>query len=147
LRFKHDGFRFIARRGTAIGCASSRATPRDWTDKVPTIAEALLALPVSSATVDGEGVVVDDRGVTDFERLRTALAGRGGSRAAFLYAFDLLAVDGSRSTARALGNPPRTLTGLLRKAGLGVRLSEHLNGDGETIFRHACAPSMPILAP
>jgi len=27
----------------------------------------------------------------------------------------------------------------LRKARPGVRLSEHLNGDGETIFRHACA--------
>ena len=32
-----------------------------------------------------------------------------------------------------------TLTGLLRKAGPGVRLSEHVDGDGETIFRHACA--------
>ena len=29
-----------------------------------------------------------------------------------------------------------TLTGVLRKAGPGLRLSEHLNGDGETIFRH-----------
>jgi bifunctional non-homologous end joining protein LigD len=32
-----------------------------------------------------------------------------------------------------------TLTGLLRKARPGIRLSEHLDGDGETIFRHACA--------
>ena len=32
-----------------------------------------------------------------------------------------------------------TLTGLLRRARPGVRLSEHLDGDGETIFRHACA--------
>jgi hypothetical protein len=32
-----------------------------------------------------------------------------------------------------------TLTGLLRKAGPGVRLSEHLDGDGATIFRHVCA--------
>jgi bifunctional non-homologous end joining protein LigD len=32
-----------------------------------------------------------------------------------------------------------TLTGLLRKTSPGIRLSEHLDGDGETIFRHACA--------
>jgi hypothetical protein len=32
-----------------------------------------------------------------------------------------------------------TLVGLLRKTGPGIRLSEHLNGDGATIFRHACA--------
>jgi len=31
------------------------------------------------------------------------------------------------------------LTRLLRKASPGIRLSEHLDGDGETIFRHACA--------
>ena len=32
------------------------------------------------------------------------------------------------------------LARLLRKAGDGVRLSEHLDGgDGATVFRHACA--------
>jgi bifunctional non-homologous end joining protein LigD len=72
---KHDGFRFIARRdGDRVRVFSRNA--KDWTDKVPAIVEALLALPVASATIDGEGVVVDDRGVTDFERLRSALARR-----------------------------------------------------------------------
>jgi len=50
----------------------------------------------------------------------------------------------SNSTARTCGgahgkSARQRLTGLLRKARPGVRLSEHLNGDGETIFRHACA--------
>jgi ATP-dependent DNA ligase len=44
--------------------------------------------------IDGEGVVVDDRGVTDFDKLFAALARRGGTRAAFLYAFDLIEIDG-----------------------------------------------------
>lgn len=35
----------------------------------------------------------DSRGVTDFERLRSAQA-RRGSRDAFLYAFDVIEVDG-----------------------------------------------------
>src|ERR1700752_3286823 len=82
---KHDGYRFIARRdGDRVRVFSRNV--KDWTDRVPLIVEAMLALPVKSATIDGEGVVVDDRGVTDFERLRSALTGRGGSRAAFLYA-------------------------------------------------------------
>jgi bifunctional non-homologous end joining protein LigD len=116
---KHDGYRLIARRdGDRVRVFSRHG--KDWSDKVPLIVEAMLALPVTSATIDGEGVVVDERGVTDFERLRAALAERGGSRAAFLY--------GRRAT----------LTGLLRRAHPGVRLSEHLDGDGETIFRHAC---------
>src|SRR5690349_10031713 len=75
----------------------------------------------------------------DFERLRAALAERGGSRAAFLYGFDLLALDGEDLRAHPWEIRRATLTGLLPKAGPGIRLSEHLNGDGETIFRHACA--------
>jgi bifunctional non-homologous end joining protein LigD len=111
---------------------------KDWTDKVPLIVEALLALPIKSATLDGEGVVVDDRGVTDFERLRSALAGRGGSRSVFLYGFDLLHLDGDDLRWNPWEIRRATLTGLLRRAHPGIRLSEHLDGDGETIFRHVC---------
>src|SRR5215472_11769690 len=65
---KHDGFRFIARRdGDRVRVFSRNA--RDWTDRVPLIVDAMLALPLASATIDGEGVVADDRGLTDFERL------------------------------------------------------------------------------
>src|SRR5262249_36877075 len=79
----HDGLRFIAqrdgdrRRGDRVRVFSRHG--RDWTDRVPAIVKALGALPVTSATIDGEGVVCDDRGVTDFERLRAELAERGGS--------------------------------------------------------------------
>jgi bifunctional non-homologous end joining protein LigD len=64
-----------------------------WTDRVPGIAEALMALKVKSVTLDGEAVVCGPDGVTDFDRLRAAM-GREGSRQAFLYAFDLLELDG-----------------------------------------------------
>jgi bifunctional non-homologous end joining protein LigD len=57
------------------------------------IASALAALPVRSATIDGEGVVCGSDGVSDFELLRAAV-GRKGARNAFLYAFDLLELDG-----------------------------------------------------
>src|SRR6266480_2893824 len=70
---KHDGFRFICRRdGDRVRVYSRWG--KDWSDKVPAIVDALAALPVTSATLDGEGVVVDQRGLTDFERLRSALA-------------------------------------------------------------------------
>jgi hypothetical protein len=45
--------------------------------------------PVTSATIDGEAVVCGADGVSDFDRLRLALA-RRGSVNAFRYAFDLL---------------------------------------------------------
>jgi ATP dependent DNA ligase domain len=31
-----------------------------------------------------------------------------------------------------------TLEMMLAKAGLGIRFNEHMEGDGETVFRHAC---------
>jgi bifunctional non-homologous end joining protein LigD len=94
FELKHDGYRFVARRdGKRVRVFSGNS--KDWTDRVPLIVEAMRALRVTSAIIDGEGVVVDDRGVTDFDRLRGALAGRGGSRAAFLYAFDLLELNGT----------------------------------------------------
>jgi len=45
---KHDGYRFIARRDRDRVRVFSR-NAKDWTDKVPAIVEAMLALPVKSA--------------------------------------------------------------------------------------------------
>ena len=66
------------------------------------------------------------------------LPGRGGSRSVFLFAFDLLEFDGENMRREPWEIRRATLVRLLRKAGPGIRLSEHLNGNGETIFRHAC---------
>src|SRR5215470_3284888 len=90
---KHDGFRFICRREADRLRVFSR-NGRDWTDRVPRIAEALAKLRVKSVTLDGEGVVCRPDGVSDFDRLRAAV-GRLGSRDAFLYAFDLLEINGT----------------------------------------------------
>ena len=85
---KHDGYRFICRReGARVRVFSRRGN--DHSERVPRIAEALAALKLKSVTIDGEGVVCRQDGVSDFDRLRSAV-GRLGSRDAFLYAFDLL---------------------------------------------------------
>ena len=135
---KHDGFRFICRRdGDRVRVFSRRG--HDWTDRVPRIAEALAKLRVKSVTLDGEGVVCRDDGVSDFDKLRAAV-GRLGSRDAFLYAFDLLEINGTDLRRDSWEVRRATLTSVLRKARDGIKLSEHLaTTDGDTIFRHACA--------
>jgi bifunctional non-homologous end joining protein LigD len=135
---KHDGFRFICRReGDRVRVFSRMG--HDWTDRVPRIAEALAKLRLKSVTIDGESVVCSPDGVADFDRLRTAV-GRMGSRDAFLFAFDLLEIDGTDLGRDSWEVRRATLTSLLRKAGPGIRLSDHLGGaDGEAVFRHACA--------
>jgi bifunctional non-homologous end joining protein LigD len=134
---KHDGFRFICRRdGDRVRVFSRRG--HDWTDRVPRIAEALRALRVKSVTLDGEGVVCRPDGVSDFDRLRAAI-GRLGSRDAFLYAFDLLEINGTDLRRDAWDERRKVLVRLLLTAnGGGIRLSDHLDGNGAIAFHHAC---------
>lgn len=121
-----DGVRVFSRR------------ENDWTDRVPLIAEALSALRVQSIILDGEGVVCDPDGVSDFDRLRAAV-GRKGSRDAFLYAFDLLEIDGRDLRRESWEARRHALGRLLRATDQDIRLSEHLDHpDGFTVYRHAC---------
>jgi len=117
---KHDGFRFICRRDGERVWVFSR-NGRDWTDRVPLIAEALAKLRVTSVTLDGEGVVCRSDGVSDFDRLRAAV-GRLGSRDAFLYAFDLLELDGENMRPYEWHVRRATLRSLVKRAGPGIRL-------------------------
>jgi bifunctional non-homologous end joining protein LigD len=135
---KHDGYRFICRvEGNRIRVFSRRGT--DYTDRVPRIVDTLLRLPASSATLDGEGVACDPNGVPNFELLRAAL-GRPAKREVFLYAFDLLELDGRDMRREPWSDRRWKLARLLRGAGHGVQLSDHMESTGgEAAFRHACA--------
>ena len=64
---------------------------------------------------------------------------RGGSPDVSLYVFDLLEIDGRDLRKCSWESRREALTRVLRKAGPGIRLSEHMDGDGPAIFRHACA--------
>ena len=66
-------------------------------------------------TIDGEAVACDGKGVTDFDRLRSALA-RRGSQEAFPYAFDLLELAGADLRSRPWAARRDALTRLLRNA-------------------------------
>src|SRR6202158_2611540 len=62
---------------------------RDWTDRMPPIVEAMLSLPVSLVTIDGEAVVCDATALpTSMPYGRHWLArggGRGGGFLCFLF--------------------------------------------------------------
>jgi ATP-dependent DNA ligase len=63
----------------------------DWTTRYPRIVHSARRLPVTRFLIDGEAVVCGEDGVSDFERLRC----RADNASVFLYAFDLLAIDGT----------------------------------------------------
>ena len=57
---------------------------------------------------------------------------------AFLYAFELIELNGDDLRRDPLEVRKATLRSMLAKAGLGLRFNEHIEGDGPTVFAHAC---------
>ena len=107
----------------------------DFTARYPKIAAALESLPVRSCVVDGEAIVVDERGLSVFDILRYRLC----DDAAVLCAFDLVELDGKDLRWRPLEYRKATLAALLQDVRDGIAFNQHFDGDGAGIFRHACA--------
>lgn len=69
---KHDGYRTLLIVQDRVTSAYTR-TGLDWTDRYPVIVNATTKLNCSSAIIDGEVIVQDERGVSDFDALRSAI--------------------------------------------------------------------------
>lgn len=131
---KHDGFRLqVIRNGDRVRLFTRNGN--DWSKRYPSIVECAASLPARSFVLDGEVVCCDGDGLAVFEMLRA----RRHDGDAFLYAFDLLLLDGDDLRGVELEERKGRLERLLARAQYGIQLNEHLIGDGPTIFRHACA--------
>jgi bifunctional non-homologous end joining protein LigD len=130
---KHDGFRVIARKKGAQVKLYSRPG-NDLTYRFPLIVESLVCLHSRSCIIDGEAVACDDNGVTSFNRVRY----RHDDESIFLYAFDLSELNSDDLRRDPLEGRKATLEMILARAGPGIQFNEHMDGDGETVFRHAC---------
>jgi ATP-dependent DNA ligase len=130
---KHDGFRIIARKdGERVRLYSRPGN--DFTHRFPLIVETLAGLRARSCILDGEAVACDDSGVASFELVRHHRA----NDKIFLYTFDLIELNGDDLRRDPLEVRKATLRSMLAKAGLGLRFNEHIEGDGPTVFAHAC---------
>ena len=134
---KFDGYRAIA----AIGGGRARIFTRsglDWTEKFGPLVQPLADLPCRSALVDGEAVVRDAEGRSDFGRLQDAIAEGNGDIVYF--AFDLLFHDGEDLRRLALIERKRRLAKLLEDQPPGgpIFYSDHVIGHGGETFARAC---------
>jgi bifunctional non-homologous end joining protein LigD len=130
---KHDGYRMMARRDAA-GIRLLTRNGHDWAQKYPLIVEAVNYLRVRSCLIDGEAVCCNDVGLAVFDKLRRQ---REGERV-FLYAFDLLELNGKDLRREPFQVRKATLASVLRKGRPGLRINEHLDYPGDIVFRHAC---------
>jgi ATP-dependent DNA ligase len=129
---KHDGYRLmVLKDGDRVRLFTRRGY--DWTDRYPRIIEAARKLKARSFLIDGEAVYCGEDGISDFDRLHWRLH----DELVFLYGFDLLRLDADDYRPRPLEQRKRKLQRLLVESH-GIRFSEHLDGDGPTIFEHVC---------
>jgi bifunctional non-homologous end joining protein LigD len=89
---KYDGYRLrIALTGG--GARALTRNGEDWSERFPTLVDAARTLPAVSALLDGEAVVFDADGRSDFGLLQEALSAQEAVAVRF-EAFDLLYLDG-----------------------------------------------------
>ena len=107
---KHDGYR----SQVVLGRGQARVFSRngyDWTERYPFLVRAAMKLNCRSAIIDGEAIVQNGDGASDFETLGSALRQR--PRSIILYAFDLLHLDGEDLRQHALSERRASLKNLI----------------------------------
>ncbi len=111
----------------------------DWTDRFGTLAKLLAAFHGGTAIIDGELVVEDSEGHSNFSALATALKS-GHSEKFVLHCFDLLYLDGLNLIGTTLRDRKNLLEKLFaRRSKSGpIRYSEHLAADGARMLSDAC---------
>ncbi len=133
---KYDGYRM----GCAISPDGVRLTSRnglDYTGALPELVAEAKTLPVTSALLDGEVVVLLEDGRASFQALQQAMSDRK-ARAGLVYlVFDLLEVDGTLLLEQPLEARKERLAQLLRGRATRLRYSDHVIGHGDAFFAQA----------
>jgi bifunctional non-homologous end joining protein LigD len=134
---KHDGYRMICRITAAQARFISR-NGKDWTERLPWLAQQLSHLAVRQAILDGEVVAMNEDGTSSFQQLQNTIL-RGDDRQLKYYVFDLLYLDGYDLQAVRLAQRKELLRQLLLSNNRPcLILSEHIQGDGPLVFQQAC---------
>jgi bifunctional non-homologous end joining protein LigD len=133
---KHDGYRcqVLLEQGEARVFTRNG---HDWTDRFPSIVRAAANLRCQSAIIDGEAIVQDGNGASDFKVLSSAL--RRQPQSIVLYAFDLLHLDGKDLRQETLLERRASLKHLVGADDQSrIQFSDEFDGDGDALFK-ACA--------
>jgi bifunctional non-homologous end joining protein LigD len=133
---KHDGYRcqvLLEERQARVFTRNGY----DWTDRYPSIVPAALSLRCQSAIIDGEAIVQDGDGASDFDSLNSSMRWRPES--IILYAFDIMHLDGADLRRESLSLRRSILKVLIGNYEESrIQFSEEWVGDGAAFFK-ACA--------
>ncbi|MEA9554595.1 DNA ligase D [Xanthomonas nasturtii] len=129
---KWDGYRLLADLVDGRVQLRSR-NDQAWTERFPEVVSALQALPVRDARLDGELVVLDAQGRSDFSALQRALDGSVRQPLRYLV-FDLLGLAGVDLRDTPLLQRKQLLRALLGDTPGTLAYSDHVIGRGPEVF-------------
>ncbi len=136
---KFDGYRALCRIENGQASFFTREG-HNWTDKFGRLPEEAARLPVQSAILDGEVVVLLPNGSTSFQALQASL-GKGGGALVF-FAFDLLYLNGFDLRDSPLAPRKEALAAILQGRSEAIRFSDHILGSGKELFERAAEYSL-----
>jgi bifunctional non-homologous end joining protein LigD len=100
------------------------------------VVAAAAKLPCRAALLDGEIIVQDENGLSDFNALSSAI--HNAPHRIVLFAFDLLHLDGQDLRGQPLMERRALLRNLIRPDKRSpVQFSDHVEGDGAAFFKAA----------
>ena len=136
---KLDGYRIQAHIDKAGKVRLFTRSGLDWTHRMPAVARGVGGLKVEGAILDGEVVVLDADGQSNFAHLQAAFE-EGAAHPFTYYVFDLLHLNGHDLRAEGLAVRKQLLAQMLQSLPEQdvVRYSEHLESDGAPILDAAC---------
>jgi bifunctional non-homologous end joining protein LigD len=135
---KLDGYRVLARIESGKVHLFTRNS-NDWTAKMPQLAAEIARLDLQSGWVDGEIVVMNERGVPDFNALQNAMDASKGATVSY-FVFDLPFANGYDLTRSPLHARRAALREVMaRHKGERVKFSDDFPGvDAELMLKAAC---------
>lgn len=136
---KFDGYRMFCRIEDGKARFISR-NGQDWTARIGPLAAIAAKLPARRVILDGEVVVLDKQGVSQFQLLQNAMGNQGRREGIQYYAFDVLYLEGFDLTGATLESRKDILERFLANARTfpQVQLSGHVIGQGAAFQRRAC---------
>ncbi|HBK45887.1 MAG TPA: DNA ligase D [Xanthomonadaceae bacterium] len=134
---KWDGYRLLADLVDGVATLRSRGG-LNWTEHFPEVTKAVEALPVGDARLDGELVVLDAAGHSDFSALQRVIEGTSKQPLRYLV-FDLPGVAGVDLSRTPLLQRKQLLQGLLGDRVGILAYSDHVIDHGPEVFAASAA--------
>ncbi|TPM59177.1 ATP-dependent DNA ligase [Mesorhizobium sp. B2-2-4] len=124
-----DGIRLLTRRG------------HNWTGRYRHLAEEAAAIEAETFILEGETIMINEAGLSDFHGLQAAVSKRTPSPDLYLVAFDLLYLNGHDLRDMPVEDRREILHAMI-PAGGRIQFSEALPGTGDAVYHLACETNL-----